>query len=89
MGLCEISVPWASKTRIQFRFNYFQCVPHSQVLRPSVCVFFFLGGKLRFRVQNQDSANVYLDSHLSLIDWCWMEVRIIGQPERVAKGCAR
>ena len=45
-GLCEISIAWVPKTRIQSRFIYFQCVPHSQVLR--VCRVFFGEGSQRF-----------------------------------------
>ena len=32
--------------------------------------------KLRVRLENQDSENVYLDSHLSVTDWGRMEVHI-------------
>ena len=35
-GLCERSIAWVPKTRIQSRFHHFRCVPLGQVLRPSV-----------------------------------------------------
>jgi len=33
--------------------------------------------------------NVYLDTQLSVKDWCRMEVHIFPQPKRVARGCAK
>ena len=37
---------------------------------------FLMTGMLRFQLQHQDSETVYLDSHLSVTDWCRMEVHI-------------
>ena len=66
----------ASHESPKTRFNPDSSISNVYPTAKSCDQVFLCGGKLRFRPQNQDSENVYLDSHLSVTDWGRMEVHI-------------